>query len=220
MALTTNDTPSATPVPPPHLLARELARRIAAPARVLHLGVGSGRNISPFVDRDVRVDALETDAGRAAAVARRFANDSRVRVVHVESLVDSDPAAVCGRAYDGALSTHALLHGRLGDVVATVAAARALVRVGAPLYATFGSTRDPRFGAGTQLDAATFAPIVGPEAGIAHTFFDQRGIRALLDAFKIETLVETDAAEYVGTWAHAAGDAASIVHWFVRAVAR
>ncbi len=220
MALTTNDTPSATPAPPPHLLARELARRIVAPARVLHLGVGSGRNFSPFLDRDIDVDALETDAERADAIARRFANDSRVCVAHVASFAFADGTIALRGPYDGVLSTHALLHGRLVDIAAEVAAARELTSAGAPLYATFGSTCDPRFGTGTQLDAGTFAPTDGPEAGVAHAFFDERGIRTLLAGFSIETLVETDAAEHVGTWAHAENDATSIVHWFVRAVAR
>jgi len=217
-----NDTPGATPEPSAHVLAHELAARITAErdatpfARILMLGIGSGRNLAPLLAAGLCIDVVEDDPERARAAATRFASEPRVRVARARY---AGPYPFEGR-HAAALSTHALLHGDARAVAAALAAVRNRLGAGAPLYATLGSTRDPRFGAGRRIDDATFAPSNGAEAGVAHVYFDERGLRALLCDFEVESLAEVAAAEHVGRWAHDSGDAAHIVHWFVRATAR
>jgi hypothetical protein len=212
------DTPTVPEAPPAHPLALDLAERLASGQgeRVLLLGIGSGRSVPPFLAIGARVDALEDDAERARAAAVRFAAEPRVRVVRARYV---GPFPVAGGLM-GALSTHALLHGTPSSVAAAVAAVRNRLRPGAPFFATLGSTRDPRFGRGVRLDEATFAPETGGEAGVPHVYYDETRARALFAAFAVESLVETAAAETVGRWAHDDADAATIVHWFVRASVR
>lgn len=119
--------------------------------------------------------------------------------------------------FDAAITTHALQHGtpaiaaRLVDVIAT------LLNAGGPLYATFGSTNDARYGKGTHIDADTFAPELGDEEGVAHVYFTEDRLRELLDPyFIIESLEEHSVDEIVGRWAHAQQPQGS-VHWFVQA---
>ncbi len=218
--MTSNDTPAAASAPSAHVLARALATRIALKSdaahapRVLVLGIGSGRNLPPLLAAGLHVDAVDDDAERVRILTARFAPDARVRVAHASY------AGPFGAAYDGALSTHAFLHGDERAARAALAATRRALRTGAPLCATFGSTIDPRYGSGRRIDGATFAPLVGPETGIPHVYFDESRLRAILEDFTIESIEETRAAEHVGTWAHDPGDAATIVHWFVRATAR
>jgi hypothetical protein len=209
------DTPGAEAAPPPHPLARELAALLGSEpaARLLLVGIGNGRNVAPFVAAGTHVDALEDDPARARAAAERFAGDPLVRVVRARY---AGPYPLAG-GYAAALSTSALLHGTSSAIAAAVAAIRARLRPSGALYATFGSTNDPRFGRGTQLDAATFAATAGDEAGVPHAFFDEAGLRALLDGFTALALVEADASETAGSWAHPADSTAGIVHWFVRA---
>ena len=69
--------------------------------------------------------------------------------------------------------------GDYGDGHSALAAIRARLRPGAPLFATFGSTRDPRFGRGTRVDAATYAPDDGAESGVPHAFFDAERLRSM-----------------------------------------
>jgi len=218
--MTPNDTPAAMPAPSAHVLARELAARItpafAPNDRVLMLGIGRGRNVAPFARANVALDIVEADDGRAREAAATFASDPSV---HVACATYAGPYPF-PRGHGAALSTHALLHADLPGVARALAAIARALRASAPFYATFGSTNDPRYGAGTCIDAATYAPPDGPEAGVAHVYFDERRLRAALGAFAIESLEEVDAAEHVGRWAHDEQDAARIVHWFVRATVR
>ncbi len=117
-----------------------------------------------------------------------------------------------------AISTHALLHGSpeaiselMGDI------ARAL-SPGAPLAATFGSMLDARFGTGTRLGPITFAPSEGDERGVAHSYYDEAGLRRALDErFRIADLREVEVDDIAGGWAHERAPLRGAVHWFVLA---
>lgn len=177
------------------------------------LGVGSGRNIAPFVDAGANLGIVEDDPERARTAAARFASDARVRIVRAWY---EGPFPFTG-AHDAALSTHALLHGTLPQIAAAVAATAHRLAPGALFFATIGSQRDPRFGRGDRIDEATFAATEGPERGVAHTYFDEAGVRALFAGFTLESLEEIFGGAGVGRWAHSDGGAETIVHWYVRA---
>jgi len=208
-------TPGALPEPSAHVLARDLAARVSAPRRILVVGYGSGRNLAPLLDAGLAIDLCEGDVTRAAAAAQRYGASSRVRIFTALGSPDATTSIVpdC----DGALSTHALLHGNAAGLATSIASIHGRLRGGAPFYTTLGSTRDPRFGRGLRIDAATFAPDTGTEAGVPHVFLSEREVRAMLRDFTIESLDEIDASEHVGAWAHEPEDAATIVHWFLRA---
>ena len=208
-------TPGAEAAPPPHPLALELAGLLGSTpgARLLLVGIGNGRNVAPFAAAGTHVDAIEDDPERARAAVERFAGTPRVRVVRTRY---AGPYPLAG-GYAGALSTSALLHGTHGGIAAAVAAIRARLQPNGAFYATFGSTNDPRYGRGAQIDAATFAATTGDEAGIPHAFFDEAGVRALLDGFTALELVEAEATETAGSWAHPTDSTTGIVHWFARA---
>lgn len=212
-------TPTASAEPSPHPLAIELAEWLRARAtpgvvpRVLLLGVGSGRNVAPFVACGATIGAIEADPERAMEAATRFAGDARVRVVRARY---AGPYPFAG-THDAALSTHALLHGTRLAIAAAVLAAGNRLASGAPFFATLGSQSDPRYGVGRRVAETTFAPFDGPERGVEHTYFDEAGARALFAGYVIESLEEVRGGESVGRWAHVDDDAERIVHWFVRA---
>ena len=182
-------------------------------ARVLLLGVGNGRNVTPFTDAGVRLDIVEQDPARAREAAERYAATGSVRVARAR-YVGPYPYA---SGFTAALSTSALLHGSTDDVARAVAAVRARLAAGAPFFCTLGSTRDPRHGRGRRVAADTFAPDDGPEAGVLHAYFDDTGARAIFAGFTLDDVREGSAADTAGRWTHAAAEAADIVHWFVRA---
>jgi hypothetical protein len=179
----------------------------------LVLGSGNGRNVTPFTQIGLRVDILEQDEARARDAAARYADGPHVRV---RAGLYTGPYPFEG-GFAGALSTSALLHGTAADVAHSVAAVRAALRPAAPFFCTLGSTRDPRFGNGRRIDDQTFAPEDGSEAGVAHAYFDESHVRTMLEGFEIDVLTQASAAETVGAWAHTNEEAATIVHWFVRA---
>jgi hypothetical protein len=169
--------------------------------------------VTPFTQNGLPVDILEQDETRASEAAARYANGMPVRV-RAGTYTGPFPFE---SGFAGALSTSALLHGTADGVAQSVTAVRAALRQHAPFFCTFGSTRDPRFGSGRRVDDRTFAPESGSEEGVAHAYFDESQIRAMLAGFQIDELTEGSAAETVGPWAHTNDEAATIVHWFVRA---
>ena len=115
----------------------------------------------------------------------------------------------------GALSTHALLHGSPAEIAAHLAEIARGLAIGAPFFATFGSRRDARFGTGTRLGPATFAPTEGDERGVAHSYFDEATLRGVFAAdFTIEELREVEVDAVVGGWAHANAPLRGAMHWF------
>jgi hypothetical protein len=196
---------------PPHPLALDVTGAIPPGGRVLVVGIGSGRNLPPLLAAGLHVDAVEADAARAADAAARWSGKG-VRVARARYGSGPIPFA---SGFDGALATHALLHGDPASIGAALAAVRDRLKPGAPFYFTLGSTRDPRFGAGTRIDAATWAPNDGDEAGVPHAYFDEPAARALLRGWTLDSLEERDAAATAGAWAHPGGHAGA--HWFVRA---
>ena len=175
-----------------HPLAISLIARLRAipNARVLEIGAGTGRN---------------TEALRAAGF-------------EIDSIADGAPMAARDKQFDGALTTHALLHGTPGTIAASLEAIASALKPGAPLHATFASTLDSRFGKGRQISKHVFAAEDGDEAGVPHVYFTSEELRSLLNAnYDVEAIQETAADDIVGTWAHRE-PLRGIVHWFVRAV--
>ena len=192
----TQDSPEHRSVRPPHPLAVALIERLheRPGARVLDFGTGSGRNTFALRAAGFAVTPVADGATPAAleAVAR-----------------DASP-------FTAAISTHALLHGKARDIELAVNTLAELLEPGAPLYATFGSVRDARFGQGARIDDRTFAPTAGDEAGVAHAFFNEVEIRGLLSThFVIESIDERGVDAIAGSWAHRERPLEDSVHWFV-----
>ncbi|HEV7179524.1 MAG TPA: hypothetical protein VGN11_06610 [Candidatus Baltobacteraceae bacterium] len=117
----------------------------------------------------------------------------------------------------GAISTHALLHGTSDGIAAGLRRIAVALEPGAPLYATFGSVRDARYGRGEQIETHTFAPLSGDETGVPHTFFDERRLRSMLDgAWSVTSLEEHDVDAIAGPWAHERAPLHQSVHWFAK----
>lgn len=176
---------------PAHPLAVALAEALTDrhPAHVLLVGAGDGRNLAPFRARSIVVYVVQS-GGSLTGLAGPF---------------------------DGVLSTHDLLHGTRRAVVARLAGLRSLLAPDGRLYATFGSTRDPRCGTGNAVDGGDgWAPHEGAEAGFSHAYFDEAALRAALAGFAIVSIRERDVTGIVGRWAHPGGGD-PIVHWLVEA---
>ena len=174
-----------------HPLAVRLIEVLPAGARVIEIGAGRGRN---------------TDALRAAGMDVVAIDDAQAPHFEVQSA-----------SFDAALSTHAFLHGTHAIAAAMVTATARALRANAPLYCTFASISDARFGQGRKLGEGTYAPEEGDEAGVPHVYFDREQLLSLLHPlFTIEELTETPADATVGRWAHTQTPAGT-VHWFVRA---
>lgn len=119
-----------------------------------------------------------------------------------------------GNAYEGALSTHAYLHGTSSKIRSGIAELARVLRVGAPAFLTFGSIQDVRYGFGDRIDVHTFAPGDGPEAGVPHAYFDRDGMLEVLRPLTVVSLEEVAVDDIVGKWAHLDDEPRGKMHWF------
>ena len=159
-------------------------------AAVIDFGSGRGRNTAALIAAGFEVCAVPDEHVRSFAPDRRF---------------------------DAALSTHALLHGTCAKSDAMLRALSGALKPAAPLFATFASKRDARYGSGSQIEPDVFAPDSGDEAGVAHRYFDQAALcRALDPYFIVEMMEEQNVDAVAGRWAHTRQPRGS-VHWIVRA---
>ncbi len=123
--------------------------------------------------------------------------------------------------YAAALTTHALLHGTPASIAGELAAIAAALERGAPLFGTFGSTRDARYGTGALLEPDVYAPHAGDEQGVAHAYFDRVRLGELLAPhFTIESMREVAVDDIAGKWAHPQAPLRDAIHWFVVATKR
>ena len=176
-----------------HPLAQRLYDRVGAAAGpIVVIGDGRGRNSSALAAAGLTVVAIpdETPYTQLAFPPRHFA---------------------------GALSTHAYLHGTAAKIRLGLAELARVLQASAPIFLTFGSIQDVRYGFGEALDAQTFAPGDGPEQGVPHAYFDRDGLIEVLRPFVITSLDEVRVDAIVGKWAHLDAEPAGKVHWFVEA---
>ncbi len=169
------------------------------------------KRLHPKPDRPVLDFAAGSGRNGAALRSAGFA------VVTVDDETAASPAPLRGATgpFAAVVSTHGFLHGATPAVAARVGAIAASLARGGLLYASFGSTRDARFGRGERIDRATFAPAEGDERGVAHAYFDRETLRSLLERyFKIESLDEHGVDALAGTWAHRRAPLSGAVHWF------
>jgi Methyltransferase domain len=179
-------------------LAERLIKRLQSrpKSRVLDFASGSGRNAEALRRAGFSVVAIADDLAASQA-----------------------PLAGVTERFSAAISTHGLLHGTPSTIAARVRLIAELLYGEGLLYATFGSTRDARFGQGQRIDDWTFAPSQGDERGVAHAYFDRDRLRALLEPhFEVESLKEHSVDEVAGSWAHRERPLSGAAHWF--AVAR
>jgi hypothetical protein len=164
-------------------------------ARILDFATGSGRNGAALRSSGFAVLGIEDSAVRSL-VPRRAAEETVA----------------------AALSSHGFLHGTRDEIARAVNTVATYLEAGGLLYATFGSIRDDRFGKGERLAPATFAPTDGDESGVAHTYFTEADLRALLAPhFAVEALEECRVDTIAGSWAHREKPLSRAVHWFVTA---
>ena len=182
----------------PHPLAERLIERLqsAPDNRVLDFSAGSGRNTEALRRAGFAVVAIADNAAAFAAP------------------LPGEPPS-----FNAILSTHGLLHGTPQAIAARVRALAQRLESGGLLYATFGSSRDARFGQGERIDDSTFSPDDGDERGVAHAYFDRHQLFALLDRdFDVELLREHSVDDVAGSWAHRERPLTGAVHWY--AIAR
>jgi hypothetical protein len=179
-----------------HPLALELAKQ-KRHARALILGIGSARNIPPFVAAEHTITAIDEIATNV--VNLKVSNFARCTALHVRYNALPLPDA----SFDLLLSTHALQHGTLDDLQAAIIE---LARIAAPqalVACALASTADARYRHGRFIAPQCYAPVEGDEIGVPHVYVSKRQTELLFEPFfQLQHCEERNVDEVVGSWAH------------------
>jgi hypothetical protein len=152
-----------------------------------------------------RPGATVLEVGRGSGRNTRALEAAGLRVIGLD---DGSLAAA-------ALSTHALLHGTPRSISILLERIAAHVEPKGTIFVTFGSVRDARYGAGRFVEDGVYAPDAGDELGVEHAYFDEIGVRRLLEPdWALRSLTEIAVDTIAGSWAHQERPLRGAVHWF------
>lgn len=179
-----------------HPLAWELARaNIDAPA--LLVGIGSARNLPPFLESDRLIIALDENETRVAFLQGQAYH--RVTTGQIMNGV----LPVSDASVGVILATHVLQHGTWATLRATIAELARVAQAGTVLGLVFASTADARYGKGRLVETQCFAALEGDEINVTHIYLTEAQIRAELTSdFVVDRIEHVDANAIAGSWAH------------------
>ena len=92
--------------------------------------------------------------------------------------------------FDLIVSHDVIHHNRLEVIQRCVGEIARTLKPGGHLYLSLKSASDSSYGSGQPLEAHTFVPQAGHEAGIPHHFFDRGRLQQLLTGFRLLNLHE------------------------------
>jgi hypothetical protein len=167
----------------------------------------------------VRVIDFAAGSGRNGEALRNAGFD--VTTIDDQTAMAGSPLDSIEGSFDALISTHGFLHGTVAEITKRLELIARRLKPRGLLFATFGSTRDARFGEGRRIDVSTYAPLHGDERGVAHCFFTRSQLERVLDSrYDVESLAERRVDAVAGRWAHPGTPLRKAVHWFLEAHTR
>ena len=170
--------------------AQDLQRRGAQ--RVLDLGCGAGRHVVYLAREGLNVCGTDISP-RGLEYTRAWLEQEGL---HADlQLSDMTVIPYPDEYFDGIISTNVIHHNTLDNIRRCVAEMHRVLVPGGRALLIVQSKRGYRYGKGQQLEPDTFVHDSGPEAGIAHHFFDEAGLRDLFADFHILALTPDERDE-------------------------
>jgi SAM-dependent methyltransferase len=159
--------------------------------RILDLGCGAGRHMVYLAKKDFFVVGSDSSPVALDIAEKRLRREGVDNCCLVENDMERFPFP--DGHFDAVISTNVIHHNRLAGIRKTVGEIRRTLRRGGLVFVTVLSTKDYKIGpdiVGKKLEPNTWITVRGNDAGIAHHFFDERGIRSLFSKFKVVRMRE------------------------------
>jgi cyclopropane fatty-acyl-phospholipid synthase-like methyltransferase len=170
--------------PLPEVVA--LADRLAASGgrRILDIGCGTGRHVLYLAGRGFAVTGTDNSPKAVSICRNRLTENGLESDIIEQDMVDMEFGE---RSFEGAISTHVIHHVTYATLKKII---DQITRYLAPGGYSAWTTPTPRhhdWGRGTEIEPGTW---VDPEleGGIPHHYCTEEEVRALLQAYEIESL--------------------------------
>jgi SAM-dependent methyltransferase len=164
-----------------NLLERTFPER---PLRIWDLGCGAGRHTLAITRCGHKTYASD-NAPKAIELTKELLNnagvESDVRLADMTEFPWDKNIKL-----HGVLSWNVLHHNTLNNIIHTVELIQTKLTSGGILLATLNSNKADSYGKGLEIEPDTFVKNTGDEAGVAHYYFDEKGINKLFSKDKWE----------------------------------
>jgi MPBQ/MSBQ methyltransferase len=156
--------------------------RLPHSSRILELGCGDGKTISPLVKDGYSVTAIDISPHAAALCRDTCASPDRARIL----LADAQKTPFSSGSFDVVTASHVTGHLSLDGRREMAGEVLRLLAPGGTLYFRDFSVEDFRFGRGEQTEAGTFMR----KNGIITHYFTGDEVRALFLRLTVTSLVQ------------------------------
>lgn len=156
--------------------------RLPRSTRILELGCGDGKTLSPLVKNGYSVTAIDTSPNAAVLCRDSCASPDRARIL----IADAQRTPFCNGSFDVVNASHVTGHLSLDGRRQMAGEVIRLLAPGGTLYFRDFSAEDFRFGRGEQTEEGTFMR----KNGIFTHYFTMDEVRALFLQLTVISLVQ------------------------------
>lgn len=156
---------------------------------ILDIGCGTGRHAIILAKLGYHVTAIDNSPA-ALEILKKKKGKVPIRAL----LADMAELPFADKSFDAAVCATVIHHAKLGKVEKTIAEIHRVLRPGGLLLIDILSTKNNRFGKGTELEPGTF---IGAESrfgekDVPHHYCDEAEVQELFSKFEFLELTEED----------------------------
>ena len=162
---------------------------------VLDIGIGSGRHIGVFLDRNLNAYGFDISGKAVEESKKKYPKASLVKHDML-----SWPWPYEDDFFDATISINTLHHCNYSQYRKSVDEIYRILKKGGLALLTVVSKKNHKFKQGEKVDSRTYISDDGAEKGIPHVFMDKKDIMDIFKEFKIQKVEETSTYVPVSDW--------------------
>jgi SAM-dependent methyltransferase len=159
-------------------------------SRLLDLGCGSGRHVVHLAREGFRVHGTDVSPTGLRMTRVWLAEEGLAAGVVLADM--REPLPFSDGAFEGLLSTQVIHHAPIATVRGTIREIWRVLASGGLAFVTVSADAAHKEGS-REIEAGTFVPLSGPEAGLPHHIFSKEELRTeFQDFYPLETSLQAE----------------------------